>query len=273
MKKTFFTLAAIALLFSCSSDNDTEEQVESLVPVTIDFSQFSMGMEPFTRTAISEVSTHLDIWLSDGATTTVYNQTNADEGFGTLTLSLDRTKTYTMYAIAHKCDDVATMTDGIISFPDDKVKETFWYTTTFSPNTTISLSPEMSRIVGCLRMEITDAIPATVKKMRFTIADVYDRWSVTDGPAHQLDRVATITYNGTSSVFNVYAFATDTETTHAVTVDALGDNDAVILSRTFTDVPFCQNYKTVMTGAFFSNPSLSVSFTAGEWNIYDTIQF
>lgn len=270
--KTLLIVAALALLASCSSDN-SEEPVSVPVTVTIDFSQFSMGMTPFTRTAISEVSTHLDIWLSDGTTTTVYNQTNADEGFGTLTLSLDRTKTYTMYAVAHKCDDVATLTDGIISFPDDKVKETFYYTTTFSPNTTSVLSPEMSRIVCCLRMEITDNIPATVKKMRFTIADVYDRWSVTDGPAHQLDRVATITYNGTSSVFNVYAFATDTETTHAVTVDALGENDAVILSRTFNDVPFCQNYKTVITGAFFSNPSLSVSFTAGEWNIYDEIHF
>lgn len=273
MKKTFFTLAALALLASCSSGNETEEPVNNQVAVTIDFPQFSMGMEPFTRTAISEVSTHLDIWLSDGTTTTVYNQTNADEGFGTLTLSLYRTKTYTMYAVAHKCDDVATMTDGIISFPDDKVKETFWYSTTFSPNTTTSLSPEMSRIVGCLRMEITDAIPATVKKMRFTIADVYDRWSVTDGPAHQLDRVATITYNGTSSIFNVYMIATDAETTHTVTVDALGDNDAVILSRSFNDVPIRQNHKTVMTGSFFTNPSMSVNFTAGEWDIYDTIQF
>ena len=268
-------MAAAAMMVACSSDNDEEPVInDNLVTVTVTFPQFRIGMEPFTRgTDISELTTHLDMWLTDGTTTTDYHQTSATEGFGTITLSLDRTKTYTLHVMAHKCDDAATLTDGVISFPNDKVKETFWYATTFSPNTTTTLSPEMSRIVGCLRMEITDAIPATVKKMRFTIADVYDRWSVTDGPAHQLDRVATITYNGTSSIFNVYMIATDAETTHTVTVDALDADDAVILSRSFSDVPIRQNHKTIMTGSFFTNPSLSVSFTAGEWNLYEDIQF
>ena len=268
-------MAAAAMMVACSSDNDGEPVInDNLVTVTVTFLQFRIGMEPFTRgTDISELTTHLDMWLTDGTTTTDYHQTSATEGFGTITLSLDRTKTYTLHVVGHKCDDAATLTDGVISFPNDKVKDTFWYATTFSPNTTTSLSPEMSRIVGCLRMEITDIIPATVKKMRFTIADVYDRWSVTDGPAHQLDRVATITYNGTSSIFNVYMIATDAETTHTVTVDALDADDAVILSRTFSDVPIRQNHKTIMTGSFFTNPSLSVSFTAGEWNLYEDIQF
>ena len=45
-----------------------------------------------------------------------------------MSATLDKRNTYTLYVTGHKADGEATISDGIISFPDDKVKDTFLYT-------------------------------------------------------------------------------------------------------------------------------------------------
>ena len=131
----------------------------------------------------------------------------------------------------------------------------------------------MNRIVADFRLEITDDIPDAVKKLRFTISNVYDRWNVTTGATHQLDRVSTISYGGTSSIFNVYAITTDAQTLHTVTVEALDENDDVVQSRTFADVPLRNGYKTNYRGTFFIDTPVMGSFTVNDWSEYDVVEF
>ena len=275
MKKKIFAAIAGLLLTGCSSEQVEELKVknEELSEVTLTFSPYQM--EAMTRTAVSiaDVVTHLDVWIYEsGSEVTAIHQTTADATFGTVMTTLDKTKTYTLYAVAHKADG-ATLSDGVISFTDDKVTHAMYYSTTFSPATTTNLSCLMNRIVADFRLEITDDIPTSAVKFRFTINGVYDRWNVTTGGTHQLNRVSTINYGGTSSIFNVYAIVTDAQTTHDILVEALDENDDVVQSRTFADVPLRNGYKTNYRGTFFIDTPATAGFTVDDWNEYETVDF
>ena len=274
MKKCVFFAALACVLAACSSDNGEEPSVLiNKAEVTLTFSPYEMTA--ITRSAVSivDVVTHLDVWIYESGTEmTSIHQTTADATFGTVTTTLDKTKTYTLYAVGHKADG-ATLADGVISFTDDKVTHAMYYSTTFSPATTTSLSCLMTRIVADFRLEITDDIPTSAVKFRFTIASVFDRWNVTTGGTHQLDRVSTINYNGTSAIFNVYAITTDAQTTHDILVEALDENDQEVQTRTFADVPLRNGYKTNYRGTFFIDTPMSMTFTVNDWNEYDTVDF
>ena len=269
MKRKFVFFLA-AMLAACS--NEETPTAPEPTDVVITFSPYTMDAMTRTAVSIADVVNHLNVWLVSGGDVIALQQTTSDANFGTLTATLDKTKTYTMYAVAHKADG-ATLTDGVVAFTDDKVTHSMWYTTTFTPATTTSLSCLMTRIVADFRLEITDDIPSAVKKLRFTISDVFDRWSVTDGGTHQLDRTSIINYNGTSAVFNIYAIVTDAQTTHTVTVTALDENDQEVQTRTFADVPLRNGYKTNYRGTFFIDSSFTSSFTINDWNEYETVDF
>ena len=289
MKRTITTAFAVAAIMTaavmtiaCSNDSDDltsgddftagDGSAVAKTEVTLTFSPYTMEAMTRTATSIASVVTHLDVWLVEGSNTTAIHQTSSDAGFGTITATLDKTKTYTLYAIGHKADG-ATLSDGVIAFTDDKVTHSMFYSTTFSPATTTSLSCLMNRIVADFRLEITDDIPTSAVKFRFTIASVFDRWNVSTGGTHQLDRVSTINYGGTSAIFNVYVIVTDASTTHDIIVEALDENDDVVQSRTFADVPLRNGYKTNYRGTFFIDSSVSASFTVDDWNEYDIVDF
>ena len=109
--------------------------------------------------------------------------------------------------------------------------------------------------------------------MQFTITNVFDRWNVSSGGTHNLDRTSIVTYNGTNSTFIVYAIVTDAATTHDITVTALDENDQEVQTRTFADVPLRNGYKTSYRGTFFIDTPMTMSFTVGDWNEYDTVDF
>ena len=278
MKKLWIiALSALMMLTACSSDQEESvlngSPVENETEVTLTFSPYEMEAMTRAATSIADVVTHLDVWLYESGTEFAsVHQTTADAAFGSITITLDKTKTYTLYAIGHKADG-ATLSDGVISFTDDKVTHAMYYSTTFSPSTTTSLSCLMNRIVADFRLDITDEIPTSAVKFRFTITDIYDRWNVSTGGTHELDRTSVVAYNGTSAIFNVYAIVTDAQTTHDITVEALNADEAVIQTRTFADVPLRNGYKTNYRGTFFIDTPMTMSFTVNDWNEYETVDF
>ena len=271
MKRWAIAALVIGLMTGCSSDND-EQRVMEPTEVTLTFSPYTMEAMTRTATSIASLVTHLDVWVTDGSTEVEAHQTNTDDGFGTVSMTLDKTKTYALYAVAHKADG-AILTDGVVAFTDDKVTHSMWYTTTFTPATTTSLSCLMTRIVADFRLEITDDIPDECKSFRFTVNGIYDRWNVSTGGTHELDRTSVVAYNGTSAIFNIYAIVTDAQTTHDITVEALDADEAVLQTRTFTDVPLRNGYKTNYRGTFFIDTPMTMSFTVNDWQEYDTVEF
>ena len=275
MKKCVFFALAAMVLTACSSDNGEELSVKSeeFTEVVLTFSPYEQTAMTRAATSVATVVTRLDVWLYEsGSEVAAIHQSSSDDGFGTITATLDKTKTYTLYAIGHKADG-ATLSDGVIAFTDDKVTHSMFYSTIFSPATTTNLSCLMTRIVADFRLEITDDIPAECKSFRFTVNGVFDRWNVSTGGTHSLDRVSTINYGGTSSIFNVYAIVTDASTTHDILVEALDENDDVVQSRTFADVPLRNGYKTNYRGTFFIDTPESAGFTVDDWNEYETVDF
>ena len=285
MKRIFLLMAAVCLLSACEKQASIEQPLANGGDVTagneaevrLTFSPYEVtAMNAPSRraaTSIASVVNHLDVWLYEsGAEVTAVHQSSSDDGFGSISVTLDKTKTYTLYAVGHKADG-ATLSDGVISFTDDKVSHSMFYTTTFSPATTTELSCLMTRIVADFRLEITDDIPTACKSFRFTVNGIYDRWNVTTGGTHSLDRVSTITYGGTSSIFNVYAIVTDASTTHDITVEALDADDGVIQTRTFTNVPLRNGYKTTYRGTFFIDTPATASFLVDDWSEYDAVDF
>ena len=281
MKKCVFLMAAAAMMAACSSDNGEEPVNNETETVTISFPQFQQTIEPMTRTNtdVSTLVTHIDVWFTDGTTTTAVHQVSTDTGFGTVSVELTRNKTYTMYAIAHKANGAATLTNNIIAFPEEKVTHSMFYTTQFNPSTTNQMSCEMNRIVGMFRLETTDAVPNDVAKIQFIIPQTCTRWSVSGVGANKIDRTSEITVSsknqdGTAS-FVLYIIGSDTDETYDITVKALDANNNVVTNgeRTFSGVTIRNNYKTIYSGAFFSPSTLTSSFVVSDWETFESINF
>lgn len=292
MKKLFITVCVLCMcmIVSCSKSSNYEESMLELrlnVPddakdtiVTIHFDGIPSNDEGNvgTRGSVSESATRLDLWIYDGDTeTTAVHQSSSDAGFGSVSLSLDRTKTYTLYAVAHKADAAATLSDGVIAFPDDKVKDSFYGSVTFSPATSTTVSCELHRIVAQFRISTTDAVPATAKKIRITQKDVFDRWSITDGATHQLDRISIINITSTNDdgtvTLNVYSIVGNDQTLHDITVEALTSTDDVIQTHVFPNVPLRNGYRTIYNGEFFTATDMSLSFSTDDWTDYSPVTY
>ena len=277
MKKVLLIMMATAILAACSS-SDEEPTSSELTDVTLTFSPYQVDAITRAATSIAGIVTRLDVWLYEsGSECAAVHQSADDVQFGSISLTLDKTKTYTLYAVGHKAAGPATLADGIIAFPDDKTTHSMYFTTTFSPSVTTSLSCLMQRIVAQFRIETTDAVPADMKKIQITIDDVFDRWSVTTGGTHQVDRTYTINITSTAQdgtvALNVFSIVTDAQTLHTVTVTGLDADDAVTLTpRTFADVPLRNGYRTTYRGAL-RDATTTATFTVDDWNDLETINF
>ena len=266
-----------ATMCACTSDDASEVTNNGeMVTVTLGFPDYqimSFDDDGSAKTrAVADVSTiasHLDIWITDDNTTTDYHQASGDTGFGSLTLTLNSTKQYTIYAVAHRGSGAASLNDGVISFADDKITHTFFYSHTFTPTKNMTLNCEMQRIVAMFQFNTTDAVPDWCKAIRFSAFNVFDRWNVSTGGTHQVDRISTVnitsTHNDGTVTCNVYQIVSDVSTNHDILVEALNAQGDVKESHLFEDVPLLNNHKTVATGAFFTDAASSFMFKADDW--------
>lgn len=276
---------------SCTKDDEPETDMpETVIHVDINDDQIQeyvtinfapvYTMEPMTRGDLSASGmTRLDVWLYEGTTEiSAVHQTSSEVGFGSVSQNLNKTKTYTLYAIAHKASDVCTLADGIIQWPDDKPKESFFYTTTFSPATASTLNCAMARITGKFTLQTTDAVPDEVDHVRFIIKDTGTRFNVSGTPANIIDRqvdFATIsrkTDGSTSFAFQILS-TSDAPTNFNITATAYAADNSIVETKTFASVPIRNNYRTTYSGAFFTTSAMSLTFTADDWQDFDTVSF
>ena len=281
MKKYLLPLIALtAILFASCSKSKTNDvtpafgQDEDLV--TFIFEPFNM--EPIRGNNPIDVVNRLDLWITEGDNVYDFHQVRTEtNSFGTFHIALNRTKTYTLYAVGHKADDEATLTDGIIAFPDDKVTHSMFYTTTFSPANTQSLECAMQRIVGMFKFTITDAIPNDVDHMRFDISESGTRFNVaTFTSTNKVARIAIPSSMNPNqqtgyTTFNIFIMADEMDEIKEleISVQAVGANDAVIEQRSFSEVPIKNGWVTSYTGTFFVTTGMTINFTVGDWNLFD----
>ena len=288
MKKNLAVMAVAALALAACEKNVLETEGTVTNPVMNDPQQVVLTFspyetEPMTRGAatravqsVAGIAQRLDVWLyEDGQEVTEVHQAKGDDGFGTLTLTLDRRKTYTLYALAHRSAEATTLEDGIARWKDEKVTHTFYCTETFTPAEAMTLDCTMRRIVGNFQLDITDDIPAAVKILRFEIPQTATRYDVTTQTnTNVIDRTTDISYGGTSATFNLYLLAQDDDTTpFDITVTALDAGGTTIQQRTFSAVPIQNNRRTIYRGAFFTDQPMTAVFSADDWQQGDTVEF
>ena len=285
--KKFFVFAAVAIVALTACENGMDEQNvpvmnqnDEQTEVTLTFNPYDMSAMTRAATSIEEVVTHLDVWLTEGTNTIDVHQTKDDDGFGSVSVTLNKTKTYTLTAVGHRASGQATLMDGVIAFPDEKVTHAMVYQTTFCPGTTASLNCEMTRIVGMFRFMGTDQVPQNAYTMRFSLGQSFTRWNVASSAgSNAIERTSTFNdfsrNNDGTMTFNLYIIPTNLTDTDEmdITVTALDESGDEIISKTFSDVTIKAGYKTTYHGEFFTTKGSSAGFTVNDWSEFDTVEY
>ena len=271
----FHTLAvgAMAMLTACTNDGAGEVFNNETAEVRMTSSPHEV--EPITRAAVADYATRLDVWLYEGGSEVqAVHQQSTDEGFASLSVRLEKSKTYTVYACAHKAAGEASLSNGVVSWPDDKVTHSFFYSQSFSPATTTTLNCLMERIVGNFRLEVTDKVPEGVARITVDVGVSPTRWNVAGYGENAVSRVSSFTPAvGASPTLSVFVLAGDEEEKLDVTVTAYDATDAVVQQRVFEDVPIRAGYRSTYRGAFFTEADEVMTFTVNDWMDYDTVEF
>lgn len=245
MKFYALVVVAVAALTACTNDGAGEVLNNEKAVVWMKFSPYDV--RPMTRAAVADYATRLDVWIYDGDTEVqAVHQQSTDEGFASLSVRLEKSKTYTVYAVAHKAAGAATLSNGVVYWPDDKVTHSFYYSQTFSPATTTTLSCLMERIVGNFRLEITDAVPADVVRLTIDMGESPTRWDVGGFGTNAVSRVSSFPLTaGSTPTASVFIIADgDGAESYNITVTAYDATDAVVQQRVFEDVPIRAGYRS-----------------------------
>lgn len=297
MKKLLAVMMMAAAMTACTSGNDLTEgltqptaQDDKTEFVTLSFQPYTI--EAMTRAgeqAIGDIAKRIDVWVFEGDSATALTQTdtiaavhqqNADDGFGSLTLTLNRTKTYTLYAIAHCNDTPATFSKGTVSFTSLTDNTVLAYTKTFTPADTKTLDCRMTRRIGLFRIIITDSLPASVVRLRIA-ATIGTRYSFplrkginpTQKGRNWTDLSAVKQSDGTT-VLNYCILAADTIQHYDISVKGCDASSVAVKERIFRDVPIRNGYRTVYRGEFFTDAAFASTFTVDtDWKDFDTVTY
>ena len=266
-------VVAVAMLTACTNDGAGEVLNNETAEVRMTFSPYEV--EPMMRAAVADYATRLDVWLYEGGSEVqAVHQQSTDEGFASLSVRLEKNKTYTVYACAHKAGGAATLSNGVVSWPDDKVTHSFFYSQTFIPSTTTTLNCLMERIVGNFRLEITDAVPADAVRLTIDMGESPTRWDVGGFGVNAVSRVSSFPLTaGSTPTVSVFLIAGGDEEKRDITVTAYDDTDAVVQQRVFSDVPIRAGYRSTYRGAFFTEADEVMTFTVNDWMDYETVEF
>lgn len=273
-------VVAIAALTACTNDGAGEVMNNETAEVRMTFAPYEV--EPLTRAdgvtraAVADYATRLDVWIYDGDTEVqAVHQQSMDEGFASLSVRLEKAKTYTVYAVAHKAGGAAMLSNGVVSWPDDKVTHSFFYSQTFSPATTTTLNCLMERIVGNFRLEVTDKVPEGVARLTVDMGMSPTRWDVGGFGTNAVSRVSSFQLTaGSSPTVSVFIIADGEEAeNYDITVTAYDGEDAVVQQRVFEDVPIRAGYRSTYRGALFTEAVGSMTFTVNDWMDYETVDF
>ena len=281
-------MMATVVLVGCKKDKIQEEVIIPEVPateesiVTLTFSPYQI--EPIRDSSpISTYANHLDVYIFDtldmvNPVVRVHQNTTYNPEFGTVSASLQTNKYYTLYAVAHKCNDTISLNGDVISFPEDNITHSFFYKTTFTPAEGLTLNCNMPRIVGMFRMTTTDAVSEDINKFEFVIDSTTVKWNVNGYSENVVERIKTyegfaLNNNGTVTL-NLFLLGENMEDTYYVniTANAYVGNE-LRESREFVNVPVKAGWRATYTGTFFITFGMTLNFTADDWEEFDPINF
>lgn len=273
MKKTMKMLATALLLSaiclsacekpSIAEETNTEEQeAKDLFHLSFRVAQFehipfNQAVDMSRATDVKQVCTRISLALfKDGVKVKSIHQDTKDAHFGKIDVTLPA-GTYQVIAIAHSGSGSATITSPEeISFPKNKMTDTFYYCQEVTVGGNASYQLEMKRAVAMFRLVTTDAIPTAVKTMKFYYTGGSSTFNAVTGVGAKNsrqteERTVTDAQHAGPGQFDVYTFPHTPSDVLKITVSALNASGDVITEHTFEEVPVKVNEITQYKGSFF----------------------
>lgn len=280
MKIRLFLAGLVLLLAACSTDNSIHTD-DTLVPVTVRVTDFSVSQDEFpdTRATTAPASYEgidaitLAFYTKDGTeqykTTQLKSNLPSGKTFGELELSLP-IGSYTMVVIGrgHFTGDSFTLDSPTSAVYDcEHVRETFTCTQDVRIGNcdAVELSATLNRIVAQVTVVSTDTKTPNVARIRTTFSAGGKSFNPTTGLALDNTGFSNTVYGEgntgqTTSALNFLFLASD-EQKMDVTIETLDADGAVLFSKTVNDVPLRRNRVTTLTGAMYSPAAATATFT------------
>ena len=273
-------LAGLTLLFAACSTNDDSITDDTLIPVTVRVSDFSVSQDEFpgTRATTAPASYEgidaITLAFYDEKGTEQYKTTqlksNLPSGktFGEMELSLHY-GSYTMVVIGrgHFSGDSFNLDSPTSALYDcEHVRETFTCTqdVRISSTSPVDLEATLNRIVAQVAVVSTDTKTANVARIRTSFSAGGKSFNPSTGLA--LDNTGfsnTVVGMGEAgektSALNFLFLASD-EQKMDVTIETLDADGAVLFSKTVPNVPLRRNRVTTLTGAMYSPAAATATF-------------
>ena len=277
MKKFLMAIAAAMMLLSCEKDETLTAKAnapkDSVQEKTITFTFGETTMHPMTRATLSELNL-TDLWLFDyvgGEYVQTIHQESTDDVFGAVSGTFDY-GTHTLYFVASRGVNATVSTeDKTITW--QTIRDTFWATLqmTVEPSTGGQQQVSLSRVVGRLRITVTDAVPTGATTFEVTPTTWYCGLNYQTGEATSSSTspiAVTIpsSYIGTTKLASsVYTISGATPWETGITAALKASDNSTLGSVTISDIPIQRNHITSYSGSIMTAwRSLSVS-SADEW--------
>ena len=171
----------------------------------------------------------------------------------------------------NRCDALFTSplsltSPTVAAFTGVRAYETFAATqeVTISNTEAVDISATLSRIISQLKVVSTDGKTADVSNVRMTLSAGSKSFNPSTGLAPSntgiVNTVGISASVGATSESATCVFLTADEQTMDVTIETLDADGNTLFSKTIENVSFRRNRRTKLTGAMYTNESLSGSF-------------
>ena len=271
MRTKLWMAVVLVVLTAC------EQQQNDAATMDVEFvvSGWTMEVEPMTRALESDGQEMTDLWIFDyvgeQCVQTVH-QTPADDNFGNPTIPLTYDEHH-IYFVASRGDSPTVDATGHIirwNIP----KDTFWrdYQVRVGPSSSTQYAVALDRVATRLRIEVNDAVPASISTLSVTPSVWYYGLDYLTGAAvdEQLNRERSVTvpasYAGTSGslTISIFGLSGAEEWSTDLTVSATDAEGNPLGSVNLSGAPFLRNRTTTYSGNLFgTNRAMSISLSDG----------
>lgn len=259
MKKILILISAITC-FSCS-----EKQEQPVGKAKLNFN-VAMSVENFnarTKSTTAElVAATKCIDFYDYKNETIQNeihQKSTDSGYGVISSELDYGN-HDCYIVAHNSTTLTSYFDTHL-FDFDKVTDTFiWHQSLTVDDTTLpTVNVSLSRAVGKIEIEATDAVPVNAASIRLTINGYSSKMIMETGVGESSLTTITRTFAYSeaqkgmkNTTYSVYSFIPGDAYKVNVTIEVLDANSDELNLITIDNAPIYLNKITHYSGKLFT---------------------
>lgn len=255
-----FFLSSCEKAFVENSGEETGEGKRIVLHLDM-YDQLSFDDECSTRavTTMDKVCTRINMVVFQGDTKVkTINQTIDNDDFGKLSFVLPQGE-YEVVIIAHSGNGAATITSEKVTFPNNKVTDTFYTYLKLTVEESAEYTLQLKRAVAMFRLNIEDVIPDKVKQMKFYYTGGSSTFNAKTGygcvnsKQTELRDVNDIIRSTNPASFEVYTFPHAEKGELKMTVSALNASSEIIVEKIFEKVPVAINQITQYAGHFFSS--------------------